>query len=93
MEAVCICGSDLHAIRGDQLCFPFRASSGMRPPGGIEVGEGPFFRGDQVCLMPVSPADMQACQRGDKCSRGSTCTGSIRTEGFRSTLPHRLKTG
>lgn len=75
MEAVCICGSDLHAIRGDQPLFSFPRVIGHEAAGRVaEVGEGVrgFSVGDQVCLMPCIPCGTcRACQRGrtNACAR------------------------
>ena len=75
MEAVCICGSDLHAIRGDQPLFSFPRVIGHEAAGRVaEVGEGVrgFSVGEQVCLMPCIPCGTcRACQRGrtNACAR------------------------
>ena len=75
MEAVCICGSDLHAIRGDQPLFSFPRVIGHEAAGRVaEVGEGVrgFSVGEQVCLMPCIPCGTcRACQSGrtNACAR------------------------
>ncbi len=66
--AVCICGSDNHAIKGDKTSFAFplvigHEVAGMVVETGREVSS--LAVGDQVCLMPCISCDIcRACQRG-----------------------------
>jgi len=68
VDAVCICGSDIHAIRGDQPLFSFPRVIGHEVAGTVEeVGEQAqgFAPGDRVCLMPCIPCGTcRACRAG-----------------------------
>lgn len=68
VTAVCICGSDNHAIRGNQAMFSFPRVIGHEVAGVVhQVGEQvtDFRVGDQVCLMPCIPCGTcRACQKG-----------------------------
>lgn len=68
VDAVCICGSDNHAIRGNQAMFSFPRVLGHEVAGtvyqvGSEVTD--FCVGDRVCLMPCIPCGTcRACRKG-----------------------------
>lgn len=66
--AVCICGSDIHAIRGAQKLFTFPRVIGHEVGGTVvEVGaDVPGFAvGDKVCLMPTIPCGhCRTCRNG-----------------------------
>lgn len=68
VSAVCICGSDNHAIRGNQAMFSFPRVIGHEVTGTVhQVGAQvkDFQVGDQVCLMPcISCGTCRACQKG-----------------------------
>ena len=68
MDAVCICGSDVHAILGRQPLFSFPRVIGHEAAGTVvEAGQGvsDLKEGDQVCLMPcISCKKCRACEKG-----------------------------
>lgn len=68
VDAVCICGSDNHAIRGKHAMFAFPRVIGHEVAATVEqVGEQveKFRKGDRVCLMPCIPCGTcRACQKG-----------------------------
>lgn len=68
VDAVCICGSDIHAIGGRQPLFSFPRVIGHEVAGTVcQVGKGVegFSAGDKVCLMPCVPCSTcRACQKG-----------------------------
>lgn len=75
VDAVCICGSDNHAIRGNQPMFSFPRVIGHEVAGTVyQVGRAvtEFQTGDKVCLMPCIPCGTcRACQKGkpNACSK------------------------
>lgn len=68
VDAVCICGSDNHAIRGGHAMFSYPRVIGHEVAGTVhQVGDGVsgFRPGDKVCLMPCIPCGTcRACQKG-----------------------------
>ena len=68
VEAVCICGSDIHAIQGHQPLFTFPRVIGHEVAGtvykrGRDVTD--LAVGDRVCLMPCIPCGTcRACRKG-----------------------------
>lgn len=68
VDAVCICGSDNHAIRGGHAMFSYPRVIGHEVAATVvETGKQVtgFRKGDRVCLMPcVSCGTCRACQRG-----------------------------
>lgn len=68
VDAVCICGSDYHAIRGNQGMYALPRVIGHEVGGTVyQVGEEvtAFQPGDKVCLMPcISCGTCRACQKG-----------------------------
>lgn len=68
VDAVCICGSDVHAIQGSQPLFSFPRVIGHEVAGtvhqtGTQVHE--LSVGDRVCLMPCIPCGTcRACRAG-----------------------------
>lgn len=68
VDAVCICGSDVHAILGRQPLFSFPRVIGHEAAGTVvEAGEGvsDLKEGDRVCLMPcISCKKCRACEKG-----------------------------
>lgn len=66
--AVCICGSDSHAIRGDRTSFALPLVIGHEAAGTVaETGRevSTLSVGDRVCLMPcISCGVCRACRRG-----------------------------
>jgi len=75
VDAVCICGSDNHAIRGNMAMFTFPRVIGHEVAGTVhQVGEQvtDLAVGDKVCLMPCIPCGKcRACQKG----KPNACTG------------------
>lgn len=78
-RAVCICGSDIHAIRGNQKMFSFPRVIGHEVC--VEVleaapGSG-FSAGDLACLLPcISCGACIACRKGK-----TNCCKSLRLYG------------
>lgn len=67
MRAVSICGSDIHAIRGEQPLFTFPRVIGHEISAVVaDAGDSAKFReGDSVCVMPCIPCDScMACKAG-----------------------------
>lgn len=68
ITAVCICGSDVHAIRGGKTSFAYPVVLGHEVAGTVvQTGEkvSSLAVGDTVCLMPcISCGSCRACQRG-----------------------------
>lgn len=85
VEAVCICGSDIHAIQGHQPLFSFPRVIGHEVAGVVyQVGEGvtQFQPGDRVCLMPCIPCGTcRACRAGRTNSCGSLKLYGVQTDG------------
>ena len=75
VDAVCVCGSDLHAIQGHQPLFSFPRVIGHEVAGTVyQTGEGvsELAVGDRVCLMPCIPCGTcRACRAGRTNSCGS----------------------
>ena len=75
VDAVCICGSDIHAIQGHQPLFSFPRVIGHEVAGTVhQVGEAVTMLsgGDRVCLMPCIPCgSCRACRKGytNSCSK------------------------
>lgn len=72
IEAVCICGSDVHAILGHQPLFSFPRVIGHEVSGTVvETGEKvqSLKKGDRVCLLPCIP-----CGKCRACKKGKTNT-------------------
>ena len=73
VEAVCICGSDVGAIRGKQAFFSYPRVIGHEVSGRVhQVGSlvKSLKIGDRVCLMPCIPCnECRACKSG----RTNTC--------------------
>lgn len=73
IDAVCICGSDVHAIKGDKSSFAYPLAIGHEVAGTIaETGPAvsDLHVGDRVCLMPcISCGTCLACRRG----RSNSC--------------------
>lgn len=68
VDAVAICGSDNHAVRGNQAMFTFPRVIGHEVAGTVyQAGTNVtgFQKGDRVCLMPCVPCgSCRACQKG-----------------------------
>lgn len=68
VDAVCICGSDVHAILGRQPLFSFPRVIGHEVAGTVVetgIGVSNLRVGDKVCLMPCIPCKKcRACQKG-----------------------------
>lgn len=75
VDAVCICGSDIHAIQGHQPLFTFPRVIGHEVAGTVhQVGEAVtgLAVGDRVCLMPCIPCGTcHSCRKGytNSCSK------------------------
>lgn len=85
VEAVCICGSDIHAILGHQPLFKFPRVIGHETAGVVhQVGEGvtQFSPGDRVCLMPCIPCGTcRACRNGRTNSCGRLKLYGVQADG------------
>ena len=85
VEAVCICGSDIHAIQGRQPLFSFPRVIGHEVAGVVhQVGAGvsQFRPGDRVCLMPCIPCGTcRACRAGRTNACGSLELYGVQTDG------------
>lgn len=68
VDAVCICGSDNHAIRGGHAMFTYPRVIGHEVAATVcAVGSGVtgFQKGDRVCLMPcIYCGECRACRKG-----------------------------
>lgn len=80
IQAVCVCGSDIHAIKGDQPLFSFPRVIGHEVAGIVaQVGSAvtELQVGDAVCLMPCIPCGhCRACQKGN-----TNCCASLQLYG------------
>lgn len=85
VEAVCICGSDVHAIQGHQPLFSFPRVIGHEVAGVVrQTGAGvtQLQPGDRVCLMPCIPCGAcRACRAGRTNSCGSLKLYGVQTDG------------
>ncbi len=85
VDAVCICGSDIHAIKGNQKMFSFPRVIGHEVAGTVhQVGEGVrnLAVGDRVCLMPCIPCgECRACQKGKTNTCSSLKLYGVHTDG------------
>lgn len=74
VNAVCICGSDIHAIQGHQPLFTFPRVIGHEVAGTVHKAGSAVTNlsvGDRVCLMPCIPCGVcRACQKG----KTNTCS-------------------
>lgn len=68
ISAVCICGSDIHAVQGKMPLFRFPRVIGHEVTGTVEeIGKNVtrLKKGDKVCLMPcISCGTCAACSMG-----------------------------
>lgn len=79
MRAVSICGSDIHAIRGNQPLFTFPRVIGHEISAlVVDAGDSvQFTEGDNVCVMPCIPCDScMACKAGK-----TNCCSSLKLYG------------
>lgn len=85
INAVCICGSDYHAIRGRMPLFSFPRVIGHEASGTVcAIGEGvtDFVPGDKVVLMPCIPCGIcHACRKGNTNSCQSLQLYGVHTDG------------
>ena len=85
VDAVCICGSDNHAIRGNQPMFTFPRIIGHEVAGTVyQVGTAvrDFAPGDKVCLMPCIPCGTcRACRKGKPNACSSLRLYGVHTDG------------
>ena len=85
VDAVCICGSDIHAIHGDQPLFSFPRVIGHEVAGTVhQVGENvtDLAVGDRVCLMPCVPCGTcRACRAGRTNACGSLQLYGVHRDG------------
>lgn len=83
VDAVCICGSDIHAICGRSPLFSLPRVIGHEVAGTVvQVGSKTmgFSVGDRVCLMPCIPCGhCRACQKGN-----TNCCESLKLYGVHS---------
>lgn len=100
VDAVCICGSDNHAIRGGHAMFSFPRVIGHEVAATVsQVGDGVsgFQPGDKVCLMPCIPCGTcRACQKGKTNACKSLRLFGVHTDGglqeyFAAPAKHFLK--
>ena len=98
VDAVCICGSDIHAIQGHQPLFTFPRVIGHEVAGTVhQVGEAVtgLAVGDRVCLMPCIPCGTcHSCEKGIPIPAAScNCTAYTRTAGCRNICQLRRSGG
>lgn len=83
VDAVCICGSDVHAIAGRSPLFTYPRVIGHEVAATVqEVGRhvSGFVSGDRVCLMPcISCGHCHACRKGH-----TNCCSSLRLYGVQT---------
>lgn len=85
VDAVCVCGSDVHAIQGHQPLFSFPRVIGHEVAGTVSQ-TGSRVRGlregDRVCLMPCIPCGTcRACRAGRTNTCGSLKLYGVHTDG------------